>query len=75
MALNLFARSQSFLKVFGEIHSGLAIRIVELAHQTYRIEVAAVLRIAVTKIIASSRKSLACLESVRKAPLRIVPEK
>jgi hypothetical protein len=64
IALNLFARSQSFLKVVGEFHCRLAIRIVELAHQTYRIEVAAVLRIAVAKIIASSRKSLACLESV-----------
>src|SRR6266481_168642 len=55
IALNLFARSQSFLKVVGEFHCRLAIRIVELAHQTYRIEVAAVLRIAVAKIIGQQR--------------------
>ena len=55
IALNLIAGAQGFFKVIGKFHCWLAIGIVELAHQTYRIEVAAALRIAVAKIIGQQR--------------------
>src|SRR2546429_3964379 len=55
IALNLIAGAQGFFKVIGKFHCWLAIGIVELAHQTYRIEIATALRIAVAKIIGQQR--------------------
>jgi hypothetical protein len=51
IALNLVRGAQHLFIVVGEFHSGLAVNIVELANQTYRIEIATALRITVAKII------------------------
>jgi hypothetical protein len=63
---------QTFLKVVGEFHCRLAIRILELALQTYRIEVAAVLRVAVAKSSVSSVPQPALKRSLqqKELPLR-----
>jgi len=55
IALDLFARPQRLLKVVGKFHCWLAIGIIELAHQTQRVEVVTALRIAVAKIIGQQR--------------------
>src|SRR5208283_413389 len=51
IALHLLAGAERFLKVVGKFHGRPAIGIIELAHQTDRIEVTSALRIAVAKII------------------------
>src|SRR5580658_7357677 len=55
VALNLFGGTQRFLKAIGKLHCWLAISIVELAYEIYRIETAAAPRIAVAKIVGQQR--------------------